>query len=529
MNMTERTRIPHLSGQGSAQQLIVDGKPFLVLGGEIHNSSSSNGEYMRPLWEQLHALRLNTVLVPTFWELVEPEEGVFDFTLIDRLLQDARHYNLRLILLWFGSWKNGMSSYIPAWVKKDYRRFPRVKIKNGQTIEVLSTLAEANWQADARAFAALMRHIREVDSDHHTVIMVQVENEVGVLGDSRDRSDMANSAFAASVPQTLIDELLSHQHELSDELLQRWEASGFNSLGSWEELFGAGPETDEFFMAWNYARYVDKIAAAGRAEYALPLFVNAWLPRPQQRPGDWPSGGPLPHTLDIWLAGAPHIDIVSPDIYFGDFRAWCQQYTRRGNPLFIPEMRRDESPWNIFYALGQHDAIGTSPFAIDSIEDPRHTLISKNYELLTQLAPLMLAHQGKGEMVGFLLDDEHPAITCELNGYELEIALDQIFNYRSERGYGLIIALGPDEFIGAGYGFGVKFRPTTPGPLYAGIVAVDEGEYRDGQWLPGRRLNGDETAQGYLWRFPVPSAHVGIFPSLSFSSGIERCCLYRYE
>jgi Domain of unknown function (DUF5597)/Glycosyl hydrolases family 35 len=529
VDMTERTRMPHLSGQGSAKQLIVDGKPFLVLGGELHNSSSSNSEYMRPLWEQLQALNLNTVLAPTFWELVEPEEGVFDFTLVDRLIQDARHYDLRLILLWFGSWKNGMSSYVPAWVKKDYRRFPRVKIQNGQTIEVLSTLVEANWQADARAFAALMRHIREVDSDHHTVIMVQVENEVGVLSDSRDRSDTANSAFAASVSQELIAQLLSHQHELGSELLQRWRASGLNYAGSWEELFGAGPETDEFFMAWNYARYIDKVAAAGRAEYDLSLFVNAWLPRPQQKPGDWPSGGPLPHTLDIWLAGAPHIDIVSPDIYFGDFRAWCQQYTRRGNPLFIPEMRRDESHWNIFYALGQHDAIGTSPFAIDSIDDPAHTSFSKNYALLTQLAPLLLEHQGKGEMVGFLLDEEHPTISCQVNGYELEIVLDQIFHYKSERGAGLILAMGPDEFIGAGYGFGVKFRPTTPGPTYGGILAVDEGEYRNGKWLPGRRLNGDETAQGQQWRFPDPDARVGIFPSSPLSSGIERCSLYRYE
>ncbi|HEV2655542.1 MAG TPA: DUF5597 domain-containing protein, partial [Ktedonobacteraceae bacterium] len=174
-------------------------------------------------------------------------------------------------------------------------------------------------------------------------------------------------------------------------------------------------------------------------------------------------------------------------------------------------------------------AIGTSPFAIDSIADPAHTPLSKNYALLAQLAPLLLEHQGKGEMVGFLLDEEHPTVTCQLNGYELKIVLDQIFHYKSERGSGLILAVGPDEFIGAGYGFGVTFRPTTPGPTYAGILAVDEGEYRNGKWLPGRRLNGDETAQGHLWRFPDPDAREGIVPSSPRSSGIERCTLYRYE
>jgi len=524
-----RLRAPHLHRQGSATQLIVDGRPFLVLGGELHNSSSSNIEYMRPVWEQLQALKLNTVLASVSWELVEPEEGSFDFTLVDGLLQDARRSNIRLILLWFGSWKNGMSSYVPAWVKQDYRRFPRVKIKNGQTIEVLSTLAETNWQADARAFAALLLHIRKVDSDHHTVIMVQVENEVGILGDARDRSDVANSAFAGPVPQELIDQLLSHRDELGAEIQQRWEARSFNLTGCWEEIFGDGPETEEFFMAWNYARYVDRVASAGKEEYAIPMFVNAWLSNPQQVPGDWPSGGPLPHTLDIWLAGAPHIDILSPDIYLGDFREWCRQYTRRGNPLFIPEMRRDESQWNVFYALGQHDTIGTSPFAVDSIEDPAHALLGKSYAILRQLAPLILEYQGKGEMVGFLLDKEHPTIKQELNGYELEISLDQLFDYKSEHAYGLIIAAGPDEFIGTGHGFGVKFRPTTPGPTYGGILAVDEGAYRNGKWLPGRRLNGDETAQGALWRFPASDSRIGIFPSSLLSTGIARCFVYRYE
>lgn len=512
---------PYLVKQGRTTQLVVDGKPFLILGGELHNSSSSHMQYMQPLWERLVALHLNTVLAPVSWELIEPEEGVFDFSLVDSLIQEARRYKLRLIFLWFGSWKNGMSSYVPLWVKQDYHRFPRVKLQNGQSVEVLSTLAEANWQADANAFAALMRHIRAVDASDSTVIMMQVENEVGVLKDSRDRSEIAQRAFAGQVPQALMAQLQQHQQELSAEVLQCWESSKYKASGSWEEVFGSGTQADEVFMAWNYACYVDKVTAAGKAEYDIPMLVNAWLDhRPQQKAGDWPSGGPLPRSLDIWLAGAAHIDLLCPDIYFGDFQQWCQLYTRRGNPLFIPETRpAKENQGNLFYALGQHEAIGTSPFAIDSIENPASSPLSKSYALLEQLAPLILAHQGKGEMLGFQLDEQYPSIVRELGEYELDISLDQIFGYKAQYGYGLIIANGPNEFIGAGYGFRVSFRPKTAGPALVGVATVDEGEYRDGKWIIGRRLNGDETAQGQSWRFSFAQP----------DGSIERCVVYRYE
>jgi beta-galactosidase GanA len=542
MDQAEPTRTPHLRKQGTATQLIVQGQPFLVLGGELHNSSASNIEYMHPIWERLVALNLNTVLATVAWEQIEPTEGSFDFVLVDGLIQAARQHGLRLILLWFGSWKNGVSSYVPAWIKRDYHRFPLSKLQNGQTAAVLSTFAEANWQADARAFAALMQHIRAVDSEAQTVIMVQVENEVGLLGDSRDHSEAASSAFAAPVPAELLDQLGQDKGELHEQLRQRWESTGFKTSGSWEQIFGAGLETDEIFMAWNYARYVDHVAAAGKAAYDLPLYVNAWLNNPGQegdsfasggqKPGDWPSGSPLPHTLDIWLAGAPQIDLFAPDIYFGDFEIWCRQYTRRGNPLFIPEMRRGaDGARFVFAAIGQHSAIGTSPFGIDSIEHVEDAPIRSSYALLRQLAPLILAHQGQGTIAGFVLDAEHPSITCELGGYELLIGLDRRPGPPIEHGYGMVIATGPDTFVGAGFGFQVTFRLATADPTLVGIEAVDEGEYRNGEWVAGRRLNGDETFSGSMWRFPASSSDLSVFPIpiLGPGTGISRCTVYRYE
>jgi beta-galactosidase GanA len=530
---------PHLRKQGSAIQLIIDGRPFLVIGGELHNSSSSSLEYMKPIWERLVALHLNTVLAAVSWELVEPQEGVFDFALVDGLLHEARRHGLRLILLWFGSWKNGMSSYIPGWVKRDAQRFPRVKIQEGKTIEVLSTLAEANWQADSRAFAALMTHLAAVDGRDRTVIMVQVENEVGVLGDSRDRSPAANAAFTAPAPSELMTQLVQHRDVLGAGLAGRWQANGFRQSGSWEEVFGASPETDELFMAWNYARYVDHVAAAGKAAYDIPLYVNAWLSSLAGEPGgwasggltpgDWPSGGPLPHTFDVWLAGAPHIDLLAPDIYQPQFQEWCQQYVRRENPLFIPEMHRNEDgAAHVFYALGEHSAIGVSPFAIDSLYAPEDIHLARSYRVLRQLAPFILAHQGTAGMTGFLLDEERPSVTRELGGYELEISLDLGFDYTSKSGYGLIIADGPDTFIGAGFGFRVAFRPAAGAPGQVGLIAVDEGEFRNGQWIPGRRLNGDENWQGGWWRFPAATRPGGFIPTLGAGTGISRCAVYRY-
>lgn len=529
---------PHLRRQGSATQLIVDGRPFLVIGGELHNSSSSNLAYMNPIWKRLVALHLNTVLAAVSWELIEPEEGRFDFALVDGLITEARQHGLRLILLWFGSWKNGGSTYMPLWVKRDYQRFQRAQRQDGQAIEVLSTFSEANWQADAKAFAVLLRHLREVDGDDHTVIMIQVENEVGLLRDSRDRSESAGTAFTAPVPRELIDDLAAHRADLWPGLRERWEAHGSSMAGSWEEIFGAGPETDEMFMAWHYARYIDQVAAAGKAEYDLPMYVNAWLnavvevpgmPAGGNSPGDWPSGGPLPHTLDVWRAAAPHIDFFSPDIYFGDFKDWCRGYTQRGNPLFVPEMRRDEEgARNVFFAIAQHDAIGTAPFGIDSLMSPADEPLITSYRLLQQLAPLILAHQGSGSMVGFVLDTEHPSMTVELNGYEVTVRQARAFGGAPSHGYGLVIAVEPDTFVGAGYGFQVSFKPLTPGLAQVGLGTVDEGEYQDGRWIAGRRLNGDER---YAWTFPAADPPASSLPIalLGAGSGISRCVVYRYE
>ena len=450
---------------------------------------------MKPIWSKLVEAKLNTVLAGVSWAQIEPQEGKFDFSVLDGIIRDARSHNLRLVLLWFATWKNGSSSYPPDWLKKDFERFPRGQIAGGKSIELLSPFSDANRDADARAFAALMRHVKEVDGRQHTVITIQVENEVGMPSDSRDRSPVANQAYAGPVPKELMDYLQEHKDTLIPEFRQVWETAGFKTSGTWEEVFGKGDATDEIFMGWNFARYVGRVAEAGKAEYPLPMYMNAWtygISNPSKR-----AAAPMPELIDVWRAGAPRIDMFSPD-NATNFVVMCAKYTQSGNPLFIPE----ESPGpegaaRALYAFGRHDAIGYSRMSggVERSTTPDNDLIG-SYDLITQLAPLIVEHQGNGTMSAVLLGPNDPPQKVQVGNYTLEAA------YLVPKGSGpgpsrfhptepppragaIFIATGPDEYFAAGNGVTVTFSPNTPGPPLAGLATVEEGTFVNGRGFPG--------------------------------------------
>lgn len=508
--------IPHLEKHGTATQLIVNGKPFVMFAGELHNSSASSLDYMRPIWPRLAAIPLNTVLAPVYWELIEPKEGKFNFTLVDGLIRQARENHLHIVFLWFGAWKNGWSSNSPLWVKKDAKRFPLVMEKDGKEDEVLSTFGKNTLAAEKKAFAALMRNIREVDGKDHTVLMMQVENEVHLLGNTRDYSPAANTAFHAPVPARLMRYIERHRNSLFPQFKKVWDAAGDKTSGTWSDVFGPG--ADEMFMAWHYGRYINQVAAAGKAEYPIPMYENTALEglNPDAPPGNFPPGGPTPAAMEIWRASGDAIDFYSPDIYMRNFADWCNWYNEAGNPLFIPETFGGAGgAANVFYAIGEHDAMGFSPFGIDSFRD-KGNLLGKSYRVLMQMEPILVAHEGNGTMTGFVLDKGHPSETVTMNGYRLKISLDRSFFGEARVGYGLLIAVGPNKFLGAGNGFRVKFSPASPGLPNAGIGYIEQGSYAKGVWIPGRRLSGDEDDQGQFWRFA--SGH----------TRIERAVVYRY-
>ena len=312
---------------GSSARVAIDGKPMLILGGELSNSAATCTADIDEVMPRMAALGLNTVLVPAQWDLMEPEEGHFDFTLIDRTIEKARECGLKVVFLWFGAWKNSMSCYAPEWFKTNTRKYPRMLTASGKPLEIASVFSENVFQADNRAFAHLMRHIADTDRGHNTVVMVQVENEIGMLEDARDHSKEADKLFEANVPGELVSYLKKHSKELHPTMREHFTGKD----GTWTEVFGPGLHTDEIFMAYHYAKYVNRLAETARNIYNIPLYVNAAMNSRGRKPGEYPSAGPLAHLKDVWHCGAPLIDILAPDIYDTGFKGWTGQYRRKGD------------------------------------------------------------------------------------------------------------------------------------------------------------------------------------------------------
>jgi beta-galactosidase GanA len=520
---------PYLRKQGSATQLIVDDQPFLLLGGELHNSSASDLDYLARLWPTLKAAELNTVLAPVEWDQIEPVEGRFDFTVLDGMLKQARAHDTRLVLLWFGAWKNSMSTYVPAWVKRDSQRFPRSRTRAGVAQEILTPFSAATLAADSAALRAMLAHLKQVDSQR-TVLMIQVENEIGMLPEVRDYSAAANAAWREPVPAALTAYLAAHQDTLQPGVRSQWTSHGSRTAGNWAEVFGDTVETEEIFQAWHYATFVEALTAAGKAVYPLPMYVNVALNRPGKRPGEYPSAGPLPHLFDIWKPGAPSVDVLAVDTYFPNFIHWAKQFKRPDNPLFVPEANHAERPdagADAFYAIGEHDAFGFSPFAIDDIKDGKSSL-PQAYRVLKQLSPVINQHQGSGKVRGFKAPLSYDGVVdaapqkVSMGTYSLTVSFnapwEKLEPAEVQNRGGLVIRTGDDEFLVAGKGLTIVFSDAQAesGPM-VGIEKAVEGTYQNGRWQEGRWMNGDETHQG---------RHIGLRGD-AFT--IQRVKLYRYR
>jgi len=497
-----QTDLPHLERQDNSITLIVNNKPYLIIGGELGNSTASDIKYLHPFWEKFIENHVNTILAPVYWELIEPQEGKYNFDLVDNLIKEARKSNIKLVLLWFGAWKNSMSCYAPEWVKTNLKRFPRAITSKGEGLEILSPFSENNLDADIKAFSKLLAHIREIDSKEQTVIMIQVENEIAMIPEARDYCDTANELYKSEVPGELLKYISENREKLVPEFKNYIEKAGNNKSGSWEEVFGKSVYTEEIFQAWYYGVFINKLALAGKNEYPLPMYVNAALNREGYLPGEYPSAGPLPHLMDIWKASAKSLDFLSPDIYFPDFIKYCKLYNRGGNPLFIPEAEPSfAAAANALYAIGEHEAIGFSPFFIESI-DPENHRLGKAYNILKQLSPIILKNRGKNKIRGVLLDKDMPVQEIQLGNYSITCSFELNDKYAAKtidenpKAGGIIIQLSEDEYIIAGSGLIVTFTPIDKEYPIAGFISIDEGKYDNGKWIPGRRLNGDQNHQG---------------------------------
>lgn len=473
-------------------QLMVDDKPFIMIGGELHNSSASSVEYMEPLWEKLRWLNLNTVLATITWDQFEPEEGTYDYEMIDYLIEESEINGLKLVVVWFGSWKNGQSSYSPLWVRKDTKRFPRAETSEGVLMETLSVFSQETLNADKAAFTALMQRIKEKDKSH-TVIMVQPENEVGLFQDIDYRKEVLKK-YNGEVPENLMDYMSGNKDHLKEELSSVWEAAGSKKSGTWKEVFGDNPQSKEFFMAWHYASFINEIAESGRNVLDLPMFVNAWIvQKDDDLPGVYPNGGPVSRVMDIYKAAGPSIDVVSPDIYLPNYKEiYAMYYREHDNPLLVPESSLDAA--RAFYAFGEFDGICFSPFGIEDADGD--VLFSASYGVLNELQPIITKYQRTGMMRGIHLTNDFQDDVKIIDDYEVRFKIQD----PDKPAYGLIIKTGEHEFIVSGMNFKAWFsRPSGKNKItYIGQVA--EGRFEDGEWIETRWLNGDETYHNELFR-----------------------------
>jgi len=483
---SDEAYLPKLQKNGDSIQLMVDGKPFLIRGGELHNSSASSEEYMNSVWAELKAMNINTVLAPVTWAQFEPKEGLYDYDTIDYLIENADKHDLKLIVLWFASWKNGQSSYAPLWVKSDIDRFPRVKTKDGESIETLSPFSTELLEADSSAYAKLNQRIREKDRNN-VVVMMQPQNEVGVLGHRFDYSDNALKALNSNVPGDLLNYMVANKSELRSELYSVWEDNGLKESGTWLDVFGDNVYAREFLLARQYAYFIDKVAKSGREEIDLPTFVNAWIVQnDNELPGDYPNGGPVSRVMDIYKATAPNIDFMSPDIYLADFKGIIGDYHREDNPIFVPESTVDAG--RAFYLVAEHDGLGFAPFGIDS--SLGNKAFGEAYGVLKELEPIILDAQPKhNHMFGLLKQDDESGRIIDLE----DIRIDVGYVDPNLPSYGLVVRLDQEEFLVAGVNMHVGFSSTKDdSTIY--IYEVVEGRFDgEGFWEPGRTLNGDET------------------------------------
>lgn len=510
--------LPRIVQKDGHSALMVDGAPYLMLGGQAQNSSNYPGALPR-VWAAIHDAHANTLEIPVAWEQIEPKEGQFDFSYLDTLVRQARENKVRLVLLWFGTWKNTGPSYAPEWVKFDNQRFPRMIDKDGKTSYCLSPFGAETLAFDKRAFVALMTHLKKIDGDKHTAIMVQVENEVGTYGVARDYAPRAQAAFQQPVPANV----LAHQKP----------ATGRPDHGTWLEVYGDYAE--EYFHAWAIASYIEEIAKAGRAVYDLPMYVNNALrdpgvPGEPAKPwkADFASGGPTYDVLGIYHAVAPHIDLEAPDIYMPESKkvaATLERFQQPGNPLLVPEMGNAAGYARYIWEILGRGALGVSPFGIDYANYSNYPLgspytdkrmvepFAQVFAAFATMDRLWARWAFEGRTHGVAEGDDRAPQTMALDGWNATVTFREFqFGEREwladkndhpagtdKPNGGLALAqTGPDEFVIVGQRARIKFSGSGANAGKPSMYArVEEGHFEpDGRWVMERNWNGDQTDYG---------------------------------
>ena len=488
--------IPRIVKKDGRFALFVDDAPYLMLGAQTHNSSDWPATFAK-VWPAMEYLNVNTVEIPVYWEQFEPRQGQYDYTAIDKLLAEARQHRVRLVVLWFGTWKNGSQHYMPEWMKLAPDRYPHMVDKNGHAVDSPSPYATASLEADKSAFAAFMRRLKATDPQR-TVIMVQVENEPGAWGSVRDYSPAAQKLFEAPVPPEVIDAM---------------HPTAAPPSANWQDAFGS--EAEVCFHAWSVAKYVGQVAAAGKAVYPLPLYANAALRDPLKpgAPGSYESGGPTDNVLPIWKVAAPALDVLAPDIYMNNDAAYLkvlELYHRDDNPLFVPETGGAGNARFFFSVLGLQ-AIGYSPFGMDytrtrSVAEeskPREEFLTPwamNYKLIGPMQREIARLNFEGKLQAVAEQKDKIDDTLPFGAWNATVSYGATRNNRAvgnpePTGRVLVAQLKDNQFLVAGYFCRVDFKPAAA-EQHRQFLRVEEGIYENSVFKFLRIWNGDETDWG---------------------------------
>jgi hypothetical protein len=290
-----RNLMPHFEEANGHKVLYVDGEPFSVLAVEIPWWDLIYGKYKETetaydgLYPAAAKLGLNALKVPIKWSMVEPEKGVYNFSYLDHAKSMAENNHLKLILNWFGHYASADGTvygnltgelYAPMYIVTDDKLYPRAVDADGiPHHNAISYDYEPIVEREIAAFRAFMQHIKEVDSQAHTILMVQVENEIAVFGVDRhnpklwrDHSPASNKRFA--------------ENGFSDDL----------KYSAWD-------------LSYNWIR---RLTDAGAAVYALPLFHNYV----GGRVADWMVGGAPGEDVNTYLRNCPSISFIGVNSYF---------------------------------------------------------------------------------------------------------------------------------------------------------------------------------------------------------------------
>jgi hypothetical protein len=470
--------IAHFEELNGRKAFFVDGKPFIILGLQWDCDGCYTPEDMDPFFEHGEKMGLNTASLLLYWKEIEPVKGEYRFEMLDHRIEMARKHNMKIVLVWFGSYKNGNLTYAPDYIRFDHKTYTKVIDKHGKVhTNFCCPTARETHRRDELALIEVFKHLKEVDSETHTVILFQMENETGIFGTDRCYCGSCNEEYKKN---------------------------------DYEKEYGV--RAGEYFTAQCIAEYCDSLTKTVKDIYPLPVYMNAWLNKvhANERAGfDYPNGGPVPDVLEMYFKTIKYIDCIAPDIYqFSrrDFEYFCKAYSIHNNPLFIPECATGmgtRTARNIFYAIGDYAAFGYDPWAINRccpgfMTTPLVTTVDgrwsdeayelhKSYKVINDaMEPIVMA-QNTPNIKTIVQEEGENGILLKFGDIDAEVT----YEHPANTARGLVIRRSKDEFIVIGGGFHIRF--SREGGKKVSIATVESGKFEGEKWVSSHVLSSERV------------------------------------